>query len=269
MKIATEEIKTDCGTQMRFELSGSTVKEYQTLCKSDGSWPFQEPLVVFTDGKSYWLADGFHRLEACKLAGQLLVDCEIKNGTVEDAQDYALSANITHGLRRSNEDKKKAVEFALNCERWSSKSSRAIADHLGVSHSFVANARKTDSKEDESNFLIGQDGKRYPAKNDRQSKEFIPVVVDTPENETENFYEFAYQDESEPLKEGDIDCGVVEESQEQTTQKVDWKIKYKKTISIAETLIRAIDELNNYKRSNRKDFVTAKAGEVWEGLKKW
>ncbi len=83
-------------------------------------------------------------------------------------------------------------------------------------------------------------------------------------------FEYVYQDEAEPVAEGDIDCGVVETPEiDSEPQKVDWKIKYKKTVAMAETLIRAIDELNNYKRSNRKDFVSAKAGEVWEGLKEW
>ena len=140
MKIAIEEIKTDCSTQMRCEINQSIVKEYRDLIDGD-EWPFDDPIIVFSDGKSYWLADGFHRLEACKDASSVMAECEVKKGNLEAAQDYALQANGKHGLRRTNEDKKKAVEFALNCERWANKSDNMIAKHIGVSQPFVGSIR--------------------------------------------------------------------------------------------------------------------------------
>ena len=268
MKIAIEEIKTDCSTQMRCEVNQSIVKEYRDLIDGD-DWPFDDPIIVFSDGKSYWLADGFHRLDACKDAGSLMAECAVKKGNLEDAQDYALQANIRHGLRRTNEDKKKAVEFALNCERWSKLSDRMIADHIGVSHPFVAKMRNQLVTVTSCSEREGADGKLRKVP-ERQPKEVIAVTVPTPKADSEPEFEYVYQDEGEPVAEGDIDCGVVEASEiDSEPQKVDWKIKYKKTISIAETLIRAIDELNQYKPSNQKKYIASLVDSVWRGLKKW
>ena len=268
MKIAIEEIKTDCSTQMRCEINQSIVKEYRDLIDGD-DWPFDDPIIVFSDGKSYWLADGFHRLEACKDAGSLMAECEVKKGNLEAAQDYALQANGKHGLRRTNEDKKKAVEFALNCERWSKLSDRMIADHIGVSNVFVSKMRNQLLTVNSCSEREGADGKLRKVP-ERQPKEVIPVTVPTPKADSEPEFEYVYQDEAEPVAEGDIDCGVVETPEiDSEPQKVDWKIKHKKTVAMAETLIRAIDELNQYKPSNQKKYIASLIDSVWRGLKKW
>ena len=69
---------------------------------------------VFFDGKDYWLADGFHRLEAYVMAvpGEA-IECDVFQGTLPDAQWHSYSVNKTHGLRRTNEDKERAVKAAL------------------------------------------------------------------------------------------------------------------------------------------------------------
>ena len=72
----------------------------------------------------------------------------------------------------------------------------------------------------------GADGKvrKVP---ERQPKEVIPVTVPTPKADSEPEFEYVYQDEGEPVAEGDIDCGVVEASEiDSEPQKVDWKIKH-------------------------------------------
>lgn len=268
MKIAIEEIKTDCSTQMRCEINQSIVKEYTDLIDGD-QWPFDDPIVVFSDGKSYWLADGFHRLEACKESGNMLAECEVKKGNLDDAQDYALQANGKHGLRRTNEDKKKAVEFALNCERWAKRSDNMIAKHIGVSQPFVGSIRNQLITVISCSERKGADGKirKLP---ERQAKEVIPVTLPTPKTDQEPEFEYVYQDEAEPIADGDVDCGIVEASEvDSEPQRVDWKIKHKKTIAITETLIRAIDELNQYKPSNQKKYIASLVDSVWRGLKKW
>jgi hypothetical protein len=57
-----------------------------------------------------------------------------------DAEWYALSTNQKHGLRRTREDKRKAVSRALEIDP--DRSDREIARHLGVSHPFVARLRR-------------------------------------------------------------------------------------------------------------------------------
>jgi hypothetical protein len=46
------------------------------------------------------------------------------------------------GLRRTNEDKRGAVEQALKHPKAGKMSDRAIAEHCGVTHSFVAKVRE-------------------------------------------------------------------------------------------------------------------------------
>ena len=135
-------IKAGEETQMRYATRAETVDQYAELFAGGNAWPFDAKLVVFkdTDG-NYWLADGFHRLRASEQAGRESVHCEIYEGELSEAQDYALAANAKHGLRRTNEDKRKAVEVALSMERWVSKSDRAIAEHIGVSHKLVGKIR--------------------------------------------------------------------------------------------------------------------------------
>jgi hypothetical protein len=55
------------------------------------------------------------------------------------ALQHALAANQTHGLRRTNADKRRAVELAL--DRWPDKSDREIATLAGTSHPFVGRVR--------------------------------------------------------------------------------------------------------------------------------
>ncbi len=72
------------------------------------------PIDVFFDGEDYWLADGFHRIQAYVMAvpGEA-IECNVFKGTQQDAQWYSYSVNKTHGLRRTNADKIGAVKAAL------------------------------------------------------------------------------------------------------------------------------------------------------------
>ena len=102
------------------------------------------PPTVFGSSGQYWLADGFHRLAAAKLTGLEVIPAIVKPGTRRDALLFATAANATHGLRRTNSDKRRAVETLLQDPEgeWSQWGDRRIADHVGVSHTFVANRRK-------------------------------------------------------------------------------------------------------------------------------
>jgi len=100
------------------------------------------PIKVIFDGTTYWLIDGFHRVEAAHEAGLTEIAAEITPGTLEDAQWLCLAANQTHGLRRTNEDKRRAVMAALQHPRSAGMSSNAIAKHVGVSHTLVDDCRR-------------------------------------------------------------------------------------------------------------------------------
>lgn len=100
------------------------------------------PVVVFREQKkgqqpAYYLADGFHRLEAARKAKLESYRADIYQGGLEEARLYASGANSNHGLRRSREDKHRAVKMARANPLTEGWSNREIADHCGVSHTFV------------------------------------------------------------------------------------------------------------------------------------
>ncbi|MDP3001185.1 MAG: hypothetical protein Q8N47_27125, partial [Bryobacterales bacterium] len=70
------------------------------------------------------------------------IDCDIRQGTQEDAQWYSYSANQGHGLRRTTEDKQRAVKAALVHPKGAGMSDSDIARHVGVDHKTVAAQRK-------------------------------------------------------------------------------------------------------------------------------
>lgn len=139
--IALAEIRVDGGTQMRAGLDGLTVAEYAEAITGPNSWPFPA-VVVYHDGADYWLADGFHRVAAAKryAAAQKLemaIPASIRSGTRRDAILHAAGANAQHGLRRSNADKRRAVETLLRDEEWSQWSNREIARRCHVDEKTV------------------------------------------------------------------------------------------------------------------------------------
>ena len=58
----------------------------------------------------------------------------VRAGTRRDAILFAVGANGDHGLRRTNEDKRRSVLVLLRDEEWGAKSDRWIATQAGVSN---------------------------------------------------------------------------------------------------------------------------------------
>jgi hypothetical protein len=106
---------------------------------SDGiaEWIKYAPVTVFSSKGEHWLADGFHRVEAGIQAKLSELPCIIYSGGQRDALKFACKANVTHGARRTNADKRKAVNTLLDDPEWSAVTQREIAIAAGVSHVFV------------------------------------------------------------------------------------------------------------------------------------
>lgn len=131
-------IRIDGGTQSRVEIDNDVVSDYAEAIKVGMAFP---PVVVFNDGADHWLADGFHRFHAHKHAGKASIAAEVRDGTVRDAILYSVGANGTHGLRRTNADKRKSVGTMLADAVWMLWSDRKIAESCGVSQPFVSGMR--------------------------------------------------------------------------------------------------------------------------------
>jgi transposase-like protein len=93
------------------------------------------PLVVFDDGRRrYLLADGWHRAEAYLRHGRKAVPVEVRPGGLREARLYAASCNKDGVLRRTPQDKRRAVLLALeDADLVAGWSAERIAAHCGVS----------------------------------------------------------------------------------------------------------------------------------------
>ena len=98
------------GLQTRVGIDERTVAEYVEAMEAGASFP---AVTVYLDtaGK-YYLADGFHRVEAAVRMGVKRILAHVVPGERIDALKHALGANADHGLRRTNEDKRRALEIA-------------------------------------------------------------------------------------------------------------------------------------------------------------
>jgi len=137
-QLEIDKIRLDGGTQSRIAVNPDIIKEYARLMR-DGTK--LEPVEVFFDGNNYWLADGFHRVHAARRVGVQSLDANLRPGVLRDAILFSCGANATHGLRRTNADKRKAVETLLRDEEWSKWKDSEIARRCGVSLPTVAKYR--------------------------------------------------------------------------------------------------------------------------------
>ena len=107
------------------------------------------PIQVLFDGTQYWVVDGFHRLAAARAAKLTRIRAEIRHGDRRAALLASAGANATHGLRRTNADKNKAVRVLLDDPEWSTWSTNEIAQRCGVSDYLVAKLRRAHLPEQE------------------------------------------------------------------------------------------------------------------------
>ena len=141
-ELKLDQIRLDGDTQSRVAINQEVVAEYADAMTEGEALP---PVTVYFDGTDHWLADGFHRVLASRRIGALSIQASVLTGTAREAQIYAYSANRSHGLRRTNEDKRKAVQGMLALKPdWSD---RAIGRHVGVTHTMVAEMRNPQAQE--------------------------------------------------------------------------------------------------------------------------
>ena len=139
MLINIEKLTIDAGTQSREAISEEAIARYAEDMKNGDPFP---PIRVITDGVKSYLVDGFHRYFAVKKLGKTSIEAEVTSGTLRDAILASCKANKSHGLRRTNADKRKAVITMIDDFEWGMWSDSEIARQCDVSQPFVSNIRK-------------------------------------------------------------------------------------------------------------------------------
>jgi protein gp37 len=137
-QVALDALTLDDAIQPRVAMAPDLVRTYAALY-ADGN--DLGPIMVYQEGDTYWLADGFHRVRAAREAGLTALPATLQHGTRRDAMIYACSAN-KHGMPMSHADKRRAILRLLEDEEWGEKKDREIGRHCGVSHTTVAKYRR-------------------------------------------------------------------------------------------------------------------------------
>lgn len=172
MRLLLDNIKLGAGTQPRAKIDEATVGEYAEAMQGGAIFP---PVVVFYDGEIYYLADGFHRVDAAYKLGLDDIEAEVRQGTREDAIDYACSSipNSKHGLRESPEDRHRRVETMIRLHPdWSL---RKIEEHCGVSKSLVGQLKGGMGATVQNGQSSGLDGRTINTSNIGKTRAPDPV----------------------------------------------------------------------------------------------
>lgn len=163
MRVALSAIAFDAGTQVRAAINEQVVTDYAERMTDGVVFP---PIVLFHDGNSHYLGDGFHRFMAAQRNAFRDIEADVRAGTKEDALWFALGANNTNGQRLNDVDKRHAIKLALTM--FPDKSQNQIADQIGCSQRYVSSVK--DQVRTTSNLpdrVIGKDGKSYPSSKPR------------------------------------------------------------------------------------------------------
>ncbi|MFO0798341.1 MAG: hypothetical protein U0804_12760 [Gemmataceae bacterium] len=135
----------DVAARVRVKPCPDTVTRYAEALADD---QILGPVVVFRDPDGVlWLADGWHRVEAAKVAGRDKLVSEIHEGSQADAFLYAAQANLKHGLAATRADRKQVATLLLTSPEWAAWSDREIGRLSGLDGKTVATLRKELSAE--------------------------------------------------------------------------------------------------------------------------
>ncbi len=156
------------GTQARVATNDDAIASYADEMSQGAIFP---PIVVYFDGATHWLADGFHRYLAAKRIERPTISAEVHAGGRTDALRHALGANATNGVYRNNADKRNATEIAL--EEWPDLANPVIAEICKVSVELVRRTRSQltqSGRIQTADTVTGRDGKSYPSQIERQPR---------------------------------------------------------------------------------------------------
>ena len=167
--VRLDAIELDVSIQCRASIDTAVVNEYAEAMTGGATFP---PIMLLGDGGKHYIGDGWHRVMASQQIKALSIAATVEPGGRDAALRHALGANALHGHRRTNADKRRAVEIAIH--EFPKVSTAVLASMCGVSRPFVDSMKPQDATV-ASSTVTGADGKQYPAKRPK-SAEYITVA---------------------------------------------------------------------------------------------
>ena len=140
LQIPLSEIVLDPRLQMRALMDFETIDEY---AEHFDSLP---PGKIVREGAVNWLTGGWHRYHAAVKAKRATMPCTVREGTFLDALTEAAGENHGHGIRRTPEDKRRAVSALLAEPVWAGRSNRMVAEACHVSEHLVSKIRQESTQ---------------------------------------------------------------------------------------------------------------------------
>lgn len=139
--VALADIDLDGSPHTRYTLHPDVIEEYGEVMKSKKSKMPEVKLWKSPKHNLYYVSDGLHRIHGAHAAGLTHIAAMVLNGTWADCLKDACQQNLTHGLRRSVEDKRCLVETVLmnGGDKWTND---AIAELTHVSRPTVIKIRE-------------------------------------------------------------------------------------------------------------------------------
>lgn len=179
MKIKLSLIDLTSPTQSRVSTCEETVQEYTDVLEDGGEFP---PVDLFFNGEAAFIGDGWQRVYAHQKSGREDIEATMRKGGLREAVLFAAGANATHGLKRSNADKRRALQIILDDPEWSTWSERAIAAHCGVSRRLLTTLRNEQLEEE---AVEEEEAEIFPFIEDKVVQEPEDKVEEEPEDEME------------------------------------------------------------------------------------
>ena len=130
------DIKIDPTVQIRRGPHAGIVEKYMEAFEK------LPPIDVFDTPEGMLLADGFHRWAAAERLGHPAIEANVREGSREDAMEWAVVANTKHGEQFTREERDDGIRrLHYMHEDWSE---RQLADAMSVSATTVNTLLRVD-----------------------------------------------------------------------------------------------------------------------------
>ncbi|MGR3278721.1 hypothetical protein ACSYAD_26875 [Acaryochloris marina NIES-2412] len=133
-----EAIIIDSEVASRCQLREDIVTEYANAMRQGAKFP---PVIVFFNGTDFILVDGFHRIHAKKVNGDLEILASISQGNRREAILIATGINIDSSLKLTKADIRRNINKLIGDTEWSLWYDLDIAQQCCANHELVYELR--------------------------------------------------------------------------------------------------------------------------------